>query len=225
MGRPPVSKSDCKGMLWPPENLSAERWAREKRYRRAGYRFIAGVDEVGRGALAGPVVAAAVILPEGFDHEELADSKTLSPEKRQALYEIITREALAWAVGEASHEEIDAMGILQASLLAMARAVTRLSLTPELLLVDGRFTLPGWGGPQKAVVDGDALCASIAAASIVAKVHRDRLMESLCPAYPSYGFSRHKGYGTREHLEALRIYGPCPIHRRTFRPVCEVRKP
>ncbi|WP_297056648.1 ribonuclease HII [Thermosulfurimonas sp.] len=210
-------------MLWSPEDLTGERWAREKRYRQVGYRFIAGVDEAGRGALAGPVVAAAVVLPEGFDHPDLADSKVLSPEKRAELYEIITREALTWAIGEASHEEIDALGILQASLLAMARAVTGLSLTPELLLVDGRFTLPGWGGPQKAVVDGDALCASIAAASILAKVHRDRLMESLSPEYPSYGFARHKGYGTREHLEALRLYGPCPIHRRTFRPICQAQ--
>ncbi|OAQ20827.1 ribonuclease HII [Thermosulfurimonas dismutans] len=212
-------------MLWPPEYFSSQRWAREKSFRKAGYRFIAGVDEVGRGALAGPVVAAAVILPEDFDHEDLADSKVLTPEKRATLYEIIVREAISWAVGEASHEEVDALGILQASLLAMSRAVTRLTPTPELLLVDGRFCLPGWSGPQKAVVDGDALCASVAAASIVAKVTRDRLMESVSPTYPVYGFSRHKGYGTKEHLEALKLYGPCPIHRRTFRPVSDLTGP
>ncbi len=209
-------------MFWSLEELSTERWAREKSFRRAGYRFIAGVDEVGRGALAGPVVAAAVILPEDFDHEDLADSKTLTPEKRESLYELIIREAISWATGEASHEEVDALGILQASLLAMSRAVTRLSPTPELLLVDGRFTLPGWSGPQRAIVDGDALCASVAAASILAKVTRDRLMEALNPRYPLYGFSRHKGYGTRDHLEALRAYGPSPIHRRTFRPVADL---
>jgi len=212
-------------MLWSAEGFSSNRWARERSFRKAGYRFIAGVDEVGRGALAGPVVAAAVILPEDFDHEDLADSKALTPEKRKALYEIIVREALSWAVGEASHAEVDALGILQASLLAMSRAVMGLNLTPELLLVDGRFCLPGWSGPQRAVVDGDALCPSVAAASIVAKVARDRLMEEICPTYPVYGFSRHKGYGTREHLEALKLYGPCPIHRRTFRPVSSLARP
>ncbi|QJA05634.1 ribonuclease HII [Thermosulfurimonas marina] len=201
--------------------VPAERWGRERRFRQAGYRLIAGVDEVGRGALAGPVVAAAVILPEDFDHEDLADSKALTPEKREALYEIIVQEAVSWSLGEASHEEVDALGILQASLLAMARAVGGLSITPELLLVDGRFTIPGLRAPQKAIVDGDALCASIAAASILAKVHRDRLMEKLHPQYPAYGFARHKGYGTREHLEALRLHGPSPIHRRTFRPLCQ----
>ncbi len=200
---------------------SGERWAKELFYRKAGYRYIAGVDEVGRGALAGPLVAAAVILPEDFDHPDLADSKTLSPSKRETLYEIIVKAALAWAVGEVSPEEIDALGVLQASLLAMSRAVTGLSSTPELLLVDGRFPIPGWRGPQKAVVDGDALCASVAAASILAKVTRDRLMVSLNATYPAYGFAQHKGYGTREHLEALRMHGPCPIHRRTFRPVSD----
>ncbi len=199
-----------------------ERWAKEKRFRKAGYRLIAGVDEVGRGALAGPVVAAAVILPEGFDHEDLADSKTLSPEKRQELYEVIVREAVSWAVGEVSAEEVDRLGILQASLLAMSKAVAALSVVPELVLVDGRFTLPNWPGPQKAVVDGDALCLSVAAASVVAKVTRDRIMEELNPKYPGYGFAKHKGYGTREHLEALRLYGPSPLHRKTFRPVSEV---
>jgi len=207
------------------EEPRIERWGREKRFRQAGYRLIAGVDEAGRGALAGPVVAAAVILPEEFDHEDLADSKILSPEKRRVLYEIIVKEAVAWAVGEASHEEVDALGILQASLLAMARAVGGLSTTPELLLVDGRFTIPGLRAPQRAIVDGDALCASIAAASILAKVYRDRLMEELHPRYPVYGFARHKGYGTREHLEALRTHGPSPIHRRTFRPVGQKIRP
>lgn len=195
----------------------------EERYRKT-FGLLAGVDEVGRGALAGPVVAAAVILPEDFEHPELDDSKCLSPAKREELYEIIISEAVAWAVARIENAEIDEIGILKASLKAMAQALESLSPSPQLALIDGRFTTP-WAGLQKAIIDGDALCQSIAAASIVAKVFRDRLMKEAAKVFPQYGFERHKGYGTREHLEALRTYGPCPIHRLSFRPVAEAQRP
>ncbi len=197
------------------------RWFREEQYRRA-YQLIAGVDEVGRGALAGPVVAAAVILPEDFDHPDLNDSKCLSAEKREELYEIIISQAVTWAVAQIENVEIDEIGILKASLKAMAKALERLSPRPQIALIDGRFTTP-WPGLQKAVVDGDALCRSIAAASIVAKVTRDRLMQEAAQSFPVYGFERHKGYATRQHLEALKAHGPCPLHRLSFRPVAEVQ--
>ncbi len=180
------------------------------------------MDEVGRGALAGPVVAAAVILPEDFDHPDLNDSKCLSAEKREELYEIIISQAVTWAVAQIENVEIDEIGILKASLKAMAKALERLSPRPQIALIDGRFTTP-WPGLQKAVVDGDALCRSIAAASIVAKVTRDRLMQEAAQSFPVYGFERHKGYATRQHLEALKAHGPCPLHRLSFRPVAEVQ--
>ncbi len=195
----------------------------EERYRKT-FGLLAGVDEVGRGALAGPVVAAAVILPEDFDHPELNDSKCLSPAKREELYEIIISKAVSWGISQVENAEIDEIGILKASLKAMALALESLSPPPQLALIDGRFTTP-WTGLQKAIIDGDALCRSIAAASIVAKVFRDRLMIKAAEAFPQYGFERHKGYGTREHLEALRTYGPCPIHRFSFRPVAETQRP
>ena len=200
-----------------------ERWLRERQYLRV-YRYVAGVDEVGRGALAGPVVAAAVILPQDFDHPELADSKCLSPEKREELYEIITREAVSWAVARVESEVIDEIGILKASLRAMAEALEALEPKPQLALIDGRFTTP-WAGLQKAIIDGDALCRSIAAASIIAKVTRDRIMTEAAKAFPQYAFEKHKGYATRVHLEALKTHGPCPIHRRSFRPVSESQGP
>lgn len=202
---------------------SNRRWAREKQFLRA-YRFIAGVDEVGRGALAGPVVAAAVILPADFDHPELADSKCLTPEKREKLYEIITREAISWAVARIESEIIDEIGILKASLHAMAEALKELKPQPQLALIDGRFTTP-WVGLQKAIIDGDALCRSIAAASIVAKVTRDAIMAEAARKFPQYAFEKHKGYATKQHLEALKTYGPCPLHRRSFRPVSETERP
>jgi len=197
------------------------RWFREDRYRRT-YRLIAGVDEVGRGALAGPVVAAAVILPEDFDHPNLNDSKCLTAEKREELYELIVSQAISWAVARIENVEIDEIGILKASLKAMAQALEALYPKPQLALIDGRFTTP-WAGLQKAVVDGDALCRSIAAASILAKVTRDRLMQEAARSFPVYGFERHKGYATRQHLEALKAHGPCPIHRLSFRPVAEAQ--
>ncbi len=197
------------------------RWRREEEFRRT-FELIAGVDEVGRGALAGPVVAAAVILPKDFDHPELNDSKCLRPEQREELYEIIVSEAIAWAVARIENAEIDEIGILKASLKAMASALEGLSTRPQLALIDGRFITP-WAGLQKAIIDGDALCRSIAAASIVAKVTRDRLMQQAAQSFPVYGFEKHKGYATRQHLEALKAHGPCPLHRLSFRPVAEVQ--
>jgi ribonuclease HII len=189
-------------------------------WRSKGVRLLCGVDEAGRGPLAGPVVAAAVILPPGAAFPGLTDSKLLTPAQRQELCRDIRRRALAWAVAEFSPRQIERLGILAASLRAMAQAVAALSLTPELVLVDGRDPLP-LALPQQPVVDGDARCLSIAAASVVAKVHRDGLMEACHRQYPQYNFARHKGYATAEHLEALRRWGPCPLHRRTFRGVRE----
>ena len=234
---------------------------------------MAGVDEAGRGPLAGPVVAAAVILPAGFSPDGIRDSKTLSPAQRERAYARITAEALTYAVARVTNEEIDRINILQASLLAMQRAVEALRFLPDFVFVDGDLPIPpssscprkpipkrprthratmsgrlfpspsgsarcvfavdaGCPGPvlaeapaawcsigQEAVVSGDSRCLSIMAASVLAKVARDRMMEEYDRAYPGYGFASHKGYSTREHRSALRTLGPCPIHRRTFRHV------
>jgi ribonuclease HII len=189
-------------------------------WRFQGLTLIAGVDEVGRGPLAGPVVAAAVILPAGVDFPGLRDSKRLSPEIRVELDGQIRRQALALAIREIGPRRIEQQGILAASLRAMARAVQDLALVPEMVLVDGHQPLP-LTYPQQPVIKGDDRCPSIAAASVVAKVYRDRLMEALHRRYPQYNFARHKGYATAEHLEALRCWGPCVLHRRTFRGVRE----
>jgi ribonuclease HII len=183
-----------------------------------GFLAPAGVDEAGRGPLAGPVVAAAVILPPGYSHPGIRDSKKLSPAQRERIFPVIGREASACAVALATPEEIDGINILQASLLAMRRAVEALSSPPDFLLVDGNRRIP-CDISQETLVGGDGRCLSIAAASILAKVTRDRMMEEYDLLYPGYGFSAHKGYPTREHLEAIRRLGPCPIHRRTFRGV------
>lgn len=190
----------------------------DEKYRSSGYWPLAGVDEAGRGPLAGPVVAAAVILPVSAYIPGLDDSKRLPPTRRAALYDAIKEKALAWAVGLATAEEIDANNIRKATFLAMSRAVGRLKIRPALVLVDG-FAVEGLGLPQEPVVGGDGKCASIAAASVLAKVFRDRLMEVYHRLYPAYGFNRHKGYPTPAHLAALAEHGPCPIHRKTFRPV------
>jgi ribonuclease HII len=184
-------------------------------------RFVAGVDEVGRGPLAGDVVAAVVIL--GHDHgiAGLADSKQLTAERREELYEEIRLRAAAFAVARASVREIDRINILQASLLAMKRAVKMLQHKPEFIYVDGN-RCPRWSYKSEAVIQGDSKIASIAAASIMAKVTRDREMCELDKTYPGYGLARHKGYSTPEHLQALQKLGPCAIHRRTFRPVAEL---
>jgi ribonuclease HII len=181
-------------------------------------RLIAGVDEVGRGPLAGPVVAAAVILDPGRPILGLADSKKLSERQREQLAEHIRVRALAWALGRAEVEEIDRLNILQASLLAMQRAVETLSIAPHSALVDGN-RLPRLSCEARAIVGGDASEAVISAASIVAKVARDREMVELDRIHPGYGLARHKGYPTRQHLEALRCLGVAPIHRRSFGPV------
>jgi len=183
-----------------------------------GFTRVAGVDEAGRGSLAGPVVAAAVILPARCILPGLDDSKKLDPETRERLDRQIRRTAVAFAVGVVEAREIDADDILRASLEAMRVAVLALVPAPEVLLVDA-VRVPGIRLPQVPVVHGDALSVSIAAASIVAKVHRDRLLDELGRHHPAYGFEHHKGYGTPEHWEALRRYGPCPEHRLTYRGV------
>jgi ribonuclease HII len=183
--------------------------------------LVAGVDEAGRGPLAGPVVAAAVILDELHPIAGLADSKKLTARKREQLFDDIRARALCFAVAQASVEEIDRLNILQATLLAMRRAVEGLRLSPKLVLVDGN-RLPVLPMRCEAVVKGDALIAAISAASILAKVSRDRWCHEYDLAYPVYGFASHKGYGTAQHLSALRAHGACPEHRKTFRPVTEV---
>lgn len=181
----------------------------------AGLGLVCGIDEAGRGPLAGPVCAAAVILPRDWAPQGLNDSKKLSPAKRERLYDEITGHALTYGVAYASVEEIDRVNILQATFLAMNRAAAALSIQPDLALVDGNRD-PGLPFPTQCVVGGDGLYACIAAASILAKVSRDRLMEAYHREYPQYGFSQHKGYGTKAHYAALRQHGPCPIHRLSF---------
>ncbi len=190
----------------------------EARARARGYRAVAGVDEAGRGPLAGPVVAAAVILPEGFRSGQIRDSKLLAPAARERARALVEAEAVSWAVALSTPEEIDRINILQASLLAMRRAVERLSRVPDFLYVDGPHPIP-CGIVQDPLIGGDGRCLSVAAASILAKVARDGMMEEFDRIYPGYGFSRHKGYPTAAHVAAIRKLGPCPIHRRTFRGV------
>lgn len=185
-----------------------------------GYLHIAGIDEVGRGPLAGPVVAAACILPTKFELDGLNDSKQLTESKREKLFQEIKEQALGFAVGSAEPAEIDALNILQATKLAMKRAVENLKVRPHFLLIDA-LELSNIKIPQRGIIGGDTLSASIAAASIVAKVSRDQWMRELHELYPEYGFARNKGYGTKEHLDALRCFGPCPLHRRSFDPVRE----
>ncbi|MBQ9358559.1 MAG: ribonuclease HII [Abditibacteriota bacterium] len=190
----------------------------EESLRARGIWPVAGVDEAGRGPLAGPVAAAAVILPTGADTEGIADSKQLTEKKREALFDKIYATGALVGIGIAEPEEIDSLNILRATHLAMARALEALPALPALALVDG---LPVKGLPveHEAIVKGDSLVKSIGAASIIAKVTRDRLMYALDEKYPEYGFARHKGYGTREHLEAIRKYGVLPCHRKSFEPV------
>ena len=184
-------------------------------YRR-GYTVIAGVDEAGRGPLAGPVVAAAVILPRGYRNGEIRDSKELTPRKRQRLHEVIRRDALAVGLGVVEPSVIDRVNILRAALMAMEEAVAGLAARPDFLLVDGvhRLDVPI---PQEVIIRGDSLSLSVASASIIAKVSRDRIMEIYHHQFPRYNFIRNKGYGTSEHLEAIRRHGLCKIHRRSFR--------
>jgi len=192
----------------------------ETEARRCGYRLVAGLDEAGRGPLAGPVVAAAVMLPRRCLLAGLNDSKQLTEAERERLYDEIHRRAVGIGVGQASEREIDAMNILEATRLAMGRAIQALPSVPDYLLLDA-IELPAIHLPQRAIIKGDTLSVSIAAASVVAKVTRDRLMGEYHRQYPQYNFQAHKGYGTAEHLQMLAAHGPCAIHRRSFRPVGE----
>ena len=194
-----------------------------------GFKCVAGVDEVGRGPLAGPVVAAAVVLPQGFTHSDIKDSKVLTSEQRERLLPTIRESALCWGVGVVEVEEIDRINILQASLLAMSKAFRALRPVPDCLLIDGNQKIPAELFQtnavlkqlpfQRTIIKGDQLCVSIAAASILAKVARDTMMVELDKTYPEYGFAHHKGYSCIPHMEALRRFGPSPIHRRSFKPI------
>lgn len=187
----------------------------EERLYNEGYTAVCGCDEAGRGPLCGPVVAAAVILPLGVEIEGLNDSKKLTEKKREKLFDIIKEKAVAYAIAEASPEEIDEINILNASMLAMRRAVEALSVKADFALIDGNCSR-GFSIPTETVVSGDAKCASIAAASILAKVTRDRGCIELDKEYPMYGIAKHKGYPTKDHMNAVREHGPSPIHRKTF---------
>lgn len=191
----------------------------ENEIRLNGFKLIAGIDEVGRGPLAGPVLAAAVILPEKINVDGINDSKKLSAKERLKLGAEIKKKAVNWSIGLATVKEIEYLNIHAASLLAMQRAVRNLSINPDFIMVDGRFQIPGLETKQSAIIKGDMLSASIAAASILAKVTRDRLMAILHNIYPEYEFDRHKGYATARHIEKLYTYGPCLLHRRSFEPV------
>ena len=187
----------------------------ENERRKKGYKYIAGVDEAGRGPLAGPVYAAAVILPEGTFIEGINDSKKLSEKKREELFDVICEKASAYCIAEVSHTRIDEINILNATFEAMNKAVNGLNIRPDYVLIDGN-RIKGMEIPHETVVKGDAKSISIAAASILAKVSRDRVMYEMAKQYPLYGFDKHKGYGTKAHCDAILKYGACEIHRRSF---------
>jgi len=188
----------------------------EKKLRAGGIKTIAGVDEAGRGPLAGPVVAASVILPENPGLLGLDDSKKMTPKKREEMFERITKTAVTWGIGMSDNDEIDEIGILEATMRAMRQAVKNMKKIPDIVIIDGNKT-PGLNCRERAVVNGDAISLSIAAASVIAKVTRDRIMIEMDSMFPGYGFSRHKGYGARMHAEAIRKLGPCDIHRFSFK--------
>ena len=190
-------------------------WEFEQKYLDAGYKLVCGVDEAGRGPLAGPVCAAAVILPPNMDIPGLNDSKKLSDKKRRELFPVICEKAIAYGIAFATHEEIDEINILQATYLAMERAVAQLEPKADFALIDGNRA-KDFGIPLETIVGGDGRSASIAAASVLAKVTRDNYMLKMAEEYPEYGFEIHKGYGTKAHYAALTQFGPCPIHRTTF---------
>jgi ribonuclease HII len=207
----------------PPGAIEDETYSR-------GFKCVAGLDEVGRGPLAGPIVAAAVVLPRGFSHPDIKDSKLLSPNQRETLVPIIKQNALTWGLGIVEVEEIDRLNILRASLLAMGKALRALRQAPDCLLIDGNQKIPveffraksvsaEVRPQQRTIVKGDQLCFAIAAASILAKVARDAMMVELDKSYPEYGFASHKGYSCIAHLQALRRFGPSPVHRKSFKPV------
>lgn len=203
------------------KTASAPDLAYENLYTQQGCRYIAGIDEAGRGPLAGPVVAAAVILPRDFFLEGLNDSKKLTARKRDILFEELTaREDILIGVGQVDAARIDELNILKATHLAMKLAVESMEVTPDICLIDG-LPVRGFPFPQEAIVKGDSKSLSISAASIIAKVTRDRIMGEYAREFPQYGFDRHSGYGTKAHMEALNAYGPCRIHRRSFAPVAQ----
>lgn len=189
-------------------------YQKEKELQQRGYNYIAGIDEAGRGPLAGPVVAACVILKPDTYLPGLNDSKKISNEKRNMLAEMITKEAISIGIGLVNHEEIDRVNILQATIKAMVQAVAQMKFKPDYLLIDA-LKLPV-DIPQEGIIEGDAKCAAISAASIIAKTYRDTLMSEMDELYPEYGFKDHKGYGTLRHMEAINIFGPCTIHRKSF---------
>lgn len=186
-----------------------------------GYKLVAGIDEAGRGPLAGPVVAACAVCSPNINNDKLKlikDSKKLTAKTREALFEVIKQEFVEVGVGICDHQTIDRINILQATFLAMKKAIGALKQKPNFIILDGKFKIPNCSYNQKAIIKGDELILSIAAASIIAKVTRDRIMFKMHKLYPDYGFDQHKGYGTKLHLECLKKYGPCPIHRMSFRP-------
>jgi ribonuclease HII len=196
----------------------------EKKYFELGYKLIGGVDEAGRGPLAGPVVAACVVIGPDFkitpgDLELVADSKKLSAKRREKLFSLIKEKALAVEIGVVSPQTIDKINILQASFLAMRRAIRGVKVQPDYILLDGAFKIPKMEKPQTAIIKGDGTVFCIAAASIIAKVSRDYLMAELDKKYPAYEFAKHKGYGTKLHIEKINQHGPCPIHRFSFAPI------
>ncbi|MEN6356603.1 MAG: ribonuclease HII [Armatimonadota bacterium] len=200
--------------------MDTDIWVYENQARSIGYESIAGLDEAGRGPLAGPVVAAAVILPECFDPTGIDDSKKLTPAKREMMFERISSEAAAVGVGIVGPEEIDRINILRATHQAMRLALENMGAPYDYVLVDG-LSVSGLGAPTLAIVKGDSKCVSIGAASIIAKVTRDAIMVDLDQQYPGYGFAKHKGYGCKSHIEAIERLGPCPCHRKTFSPISE----
>jgi ribonuclease HII len=204
--------------------MPSDLWSFENAARSKGHQIVAGIDEAGRGPLAGPVVSAAVVLPEGVDLPGINDSKKLTPAQRNRLYDRLYGVAQSIGIGVVDAAEIDRINILQATLQSMAMAVANLEPQPDYLLIDGIFTLAGSPVQQQAIKKGDSLSISIAAASIVAKVTRDRIMTQVDALFPEFGFSRHKGYPTKIHREAIVRYGCCPIHRRTFKGVREYIK-
>ncbi|MBR3628286.1 MAG: ribonuclease HII [Elusimicrobia bacterium] len=191
----------------------------DKDFYNKGLSFVSGVDEAGRGPLAGPVVAAAVILPKDIFIDGVNDSKKLTEKKRNILFEEIKQNAFSYGIGIVDSKTIDEINILQATFLAMKKALEQLSVKPDLVLIDGNHTIPNIQNKQQYIVSGDAKSASIACASILAKVTRDNIMYEYAKQYPQYSFEKHKGYGTKAHLEAIQKYGPCPIHRMTFAPL------
>lgn len=200
----------------------------EKEIMSLGYNFIAGVDEAGRGPLAGPVVAACVIVDKDFQIDDdlklVADSKKLTAKKRELLFKAIKEKALAVEISVIGHETIDKINILQASLFAMKKSIAACKIQPDYVLIDGNQKIPGLTIKQQSIISGDAKVFCIAAASIIAKVSRDWLMQEEDKKYPNYQFAKHKGYGTKLHLEMLELYGPCPIHRQSFAPVKKLLK-